>query len=66
VTERRQFEEVFGVQVVESRHALADPDSLAAHPESRAEDLMRDTPEWRKEEWRSRGLLRVFTPSAPP
>ncbi|MGC2657130.1 MAG: S66 peptidase family protein [Bryobacteraceae bacterium] len=37
---KRQMEEAFGVQVMESRHALASPDWLAAHPEARAEDLM--------------------------
>src|SRR5580700_6461709 len=37
---KRQLEKAFGVQVMESRHALADPDWLAAHPEARAADLM--------------------------
>ena len=37
---KRQLEKAFGVQVIESRHALADPDWLAAHPEARAADLM--------------------------
>jgi muramoyltetrapeptide carboxypeptidase LdcA involved in peptidoglycan recycling len=37
---KRQFQEAFGVEVVESRHALADIDWLAAHPEARAADLM--------------------------
>ncbi len=37
---KRQLEEAFGVQVIESRHALADPDWLAIHPEARAADLM--------------------------
>ncbi|HEY4739006.1 MAG TPA: S66 peptidase family protein [Candidatus Acidoferrales bacterium] len=37
---KRQLEEAFGVQVIESRHALADPAWLAAHPEARAADLM--------------------------
>ncbi len=37
---KRRLEEAFGVQVIESRHALADPDWLAAHPEARAADLM--------------------------
>jgi len=37
---KRQLEEAFGVQVIESRHALADPDWLAAHPEARAADLL--------------------------
>ena len=37
---KRQLEEAFGVHVIESRHALADPGWLAAHPEARAADLM--------------------------
>src|SRR6476659_10005867 len=37
---KRQLEEAFGVQVIESRHALAAPDWLAANPEARAADLM--------------------------
>lgn len=37
---KRQLQEVFGVEVVESRHALADSDWLARHPEARAADLM--------------------------
>jgi muramoyltetrapeptide carboxypeptidase LdcA involved in peptidoglycan recycling len=37
---KRQLEEAFGVEVVESRYALAEPDWLAAHPEARAADLM--------------------------
>jgi muramoyltetrapeptide carboxypeptidase LdcA involved in peptidoglycan recycling len=37
---KRQLEDAFGVQVVESRHALADIPWLAAHPEARAADLM--------------------------
>ncbi|MGC1685933.1 MAG: S66 peptidase family protein [Candidatus Acidiferrales bacterium] len=37
---KRQLEEAFGVQVIESRHALADSEWLAAHPEARAVDLM--------------------------
>ena len=37
---KRQIEEAFGVQVIESRHALAEPEWLAAHPEARAADLM--------------------------
>jgi muramoyltetrapeptide carboxypeptidase LdcA involved in peptidoglycan recycling len=37
---KRQLQEVFGVELVESRHALADNHWLAAHPESRAADLM--------------------------
>jgi muramoyltetrapeptide carboxypeptidase LdcA involved in peptidoglycan recycling len=38
---KRQLEEAFGVEVVESRHALSDPDWLSAHPEARAADLMK-------------------------
>jgi muramoyltetrapeptide carboxypeptidase LdcA involved in peptidoglycan recycling len=37
---KRQLQEAFGVEVVESRHALADISWLAAHPEARAADLM--------------------------
>src|ERR1700691_4620500 len=37
---KRQFQEAFGVEVVESRHALADIPWLVAHPEARAADLM--------------------------
>jgi muramoyltetrapeptide carboxypeptidase LdcA involved in peptidoglycan recycling len=37
---KRQLEEAFGIRVIESRHALASPDWLAAHPEARASDLM--------------------------
>jgi len=37
---KRQLEDAFGVQLIESRHALADIDWLAAHPEARAADLM--------------------------
>jgi muramoyltetrapeptide carboxypeptidase LdcA involved in peptidoglycan recycling len=37
---KRQFQEAFGVEVVESRHALADSDWLAEHPQARAADLM--------------------------
>ncbi len=37
---KRQLQETFGVEVVESRHALADVDWLAQHPEARAADLM--------------------------
>jgi muramoyltetrapeptide carboxypeptidase LdcA involved in peptidoglycan recycling len=37
---KRQLEEAFGVQVIESRHALADRNWLAAHPEVRAADLV--------------------------
>jgi muramoyltetrapeptide carboxypeptidase LdcA involved in peptidoglycan recycling len=37
---KHQLQEAFGVEVVESRHALADIQWLAAHPEARAADLM--------------------------
>src|SRR3984885_2908040 len=37
---KRQLQEAFGVEVVESRHALKDIPWLAAHPEGRAADLM--------------------------
>ena len=37
---KRQIEEAFGVEVVEAKHTLADPEWLAAHPEVRAADLM--------------------------
>ena len=37
---KRQLEEAFDVQVIESRHALADADWLAAHPDARMADLM--------------------------
>lgn len=37
---KRQLQEAFGVEVVESRYALADIPWLAAHPEARAADLM--------------------------
>jgi muramoyltetrapeptide carboxypeptidase LdcA involved in peptidoglycan recycling len=37
---KRQLQEAFDVEVVESRHALADIEWLAAHPEARAVDLM--------------------------
>lgn len=37
---KRQLKEAFGIEVVESRHALADFHWLAAHPEARAADLM--------------------------
>jgi len=36
----RQFEETFGVSVVEMRHTRAPADFVAAHPEARAADLM--------------------------
>ena len=37
---KRQLQEVFGVEAVESRYALASNVWLAAHPEARAADLM--------------------------
>jgi len=37
---KRQLEKTFGVQVIESRQALAGSKWLAAHPEARAADLM--------------------------
>src|SRR6202050_4959558 len=37
---KRQLQETFGVEVVESRYALKDIPWLAAHPEARAADLM--------------------------
>lgn len=36
---KRQFEETFGVRVIEAPHALADDAWLRAHPEARAADL---------------------------
>ena len=39
-TGKRQFEEEFGVTVVETAHALHDADWLARNPEARADDLM--------------------------
>jgi len=37
---KKQLEDTFGVQVVESRHALAEPAWLARNPRARADDLM--------------------------
>ena len=37
---KRQFEEEFGVTVVESKHALRDPEWIARNPKARADDLM--------------------------
>ncbi len=37
---KRQCEEEFGVRVVETRHALRDPDWLHRNPKARADDLM--------------------------
>ncbi len=36
---KRQFEETFGLKVIETPHALASDDWLYAHPEARAHDL---------------------------
>ena len=37
---KRQFEEEFGVAVIETAHALHEPDWLARNPRARADDLM--------------------------
>ena len=37
---KQQFEEEFGVTVVETEHALRDADWLARNPKARADDLM--------------------------
>lgn len=37
---KQQLQEAFGLQVVETRHALRDPEWLAKNPQARAEDLM--------------------------
>lgn len=37
---KRQLQETFGLQVVETRHALKDADWLACNPQARADDLM--------------------------
>jgi len=37
---KRQFEEEFEVQVIESEHALRDPEWLSRNPKARADDLM--------------------------
>lgn len=37
---KRQLEEALGVRVVETEHALADPDWIARNPRARADDLM--------------------------
>lgn len=37
---KRRLEEIFGVQVVETRHALREASWLAANPKVRADDLM--------------------------
>jgi muramoyltetrapeptide carboxypeptidase LdcA involved in peptidoglycan recycling len=38
---KRQLEAAFGVEVVEMPHTLADPDSVAANPTARADDIHR-------------------------
>jgi muramoyltetrapeptide carboxypeptidase LdcA involved in peptidoglycan recycling len=37
---KRQIEEEYGLEVVETEHSLASPEFLADHPEARAADLM--------------------------
>ena len=37
---KRQLREAFGVEVIESRYAMADMEWLAEHPEARSADLM--------------------------
>jgi muramoyltetrapeptide carboxypeptidase LdcA involved in peptidoglycan recycling len=37
---KRQLEDEFGLHVVETPHALADPDWLRRHPRARADDLL--------------------------
>lgn len=37
---KRQLQEEFGLEVVETRHAMRDPDWLHRNPRARAEDLM--------------------------
>ena len=37
---KQQFEEAFGVTVIETEHALRDADWLARNPKARADDLM--------------------------
>ena len=37
---KRQFEEEFGVTVIETEHALRNPDWLSKNPKARADDLM--------------------------
>jgi muramoyltetrapeptide carboxypeptidase LdcA involved in peptidoglycan recycling len=37
---KRQFEEVFGLAVVEMAHTLSQPEWIAKNPQARAEDLM--------------------------
>ena len=37
---KRQLQEEFGVEVVESKHALKDPEWIYKNPQARADDLM--------------------------
>ena len=37
---KRQFEAIFGVEIVEMPHTLAPADYIARHPKARADDLM--------------------------
>ena len=37
---KKQLQEEFGIQLVETRHALKDPSWLARNPQARAQDLM--------------------------
>src|SRR5262245_37901789 len=37
---KRQFQDAFGIEIVEGRHTRSDAKWLAAHPEARAADLM--------------------------
>jgi muramoyltetrapeptide carboxypeptidase LdcA involved in peptidoglycan recycling len=37
---KRQLQDAFGIEVVETRHALREADWLARHPRARADDLM--------------------------
>jgi muramoyltetrapeptide carboxypeptidase LdcA involved in peptidoglycan recycling len=37
---KKQLQEEFGIEVVETKHALRDPSWLEEHPEARASDLM--------------------------
>lgn len=37
---KQQFESEFGVRVIETRHALRDPEWIAQNPKARADDLM--------------------------
>ncbi|MCC5806097.1 MAG: hypothetical protein JJU00_07185 [Opitutales bacterium] len=42
---KREFEGEFGVQVIESEHALRDPDWLSLNPKARADDLCVEVPD---------------------